>query len=469
MRNAPRGPDGSKRELLTQPHVDVAKAWWILSDLLEDVASPLVGNFTSQDSLRRDIDAVRSHLRSLALSMQRNGVMPPHQSLIQGQDTTIWFHYPRFAPDAAAMLRGSKLLLLDDDQYETNPLEALPAGDTQSSFFYNRMFVDVSINTEEAETDRVVLPCILTMMRSKADFQPTVVISSQSDLVNVCIKPFTGSHVKGPTWHDVSWKGRSHGMYVSLPRGFTLNVEFAENDFRGLWNMIEYTRKIESSLLPQQDETLVHKARLPELQYSDSSNPQAFPGGRVRFCTAFVFERYIPVTDGHGARKHHRGFRFVFITNPSNKMLSSVTHEIGKGLPFLFEIIGNPAAKEAPALVIRIQDQKRSCKILLVFNRGDERQHLYDVLNGVVLAPHEAFTSKAHLKSASIEPTLANSAGYLLPNNGTLESLHWQRVRVVNKPMDNGADPGMTVLSENLRLVLTHDSGCVTDRLNLGE
>lgn len=468
VKNITLGPDGQKRELLTQPHVDVAKAWWILTDMLEDAASPQLGGSPGRHDLKRQVELLRLHLSSLALSMQRNDVMPPHQSLIQGQDTTIWVQYPRFAPDAASLLHGPKSGLMEQEHHDTDPLEALPAGDSRNAFFYNRMMVDVSVNTDEEETDRVVLPCILTMMRSRADYQPTIIISSQSDLVNVCIRPGNGGPGKGPTWHDVSWKTRSHGLYVRLPRGFNLNVELQDNDFRGLMNMVEYTKKLESNFAPQADERLVHEARLVELQYGDSSNPHAFPKERVRSCTALVFERSITRTEGHGMRKMHRGFRLLLITNPSNKTLSSVTHELCRGLPFLFEHIGNATEGEAPALVIRIQEAKRACKALLIFKGANERQHLYDILNGINLAPHEAFTRQDRLMSISIEPAAFNTPGSILPGGGALESLLWDSIRVVNLPTDGGRDPGHTVLSDHLRLIASHESGGMTDRLNLG-
>lgn len=469
VRNAPVGPDGQKRELLTQPHVDVAKTWWILSDILEDVSSPQSDSPAGQDSLGREIIILRSHLQSLTLSMQRNGVMPPHQSLIQGQDTTIWIRYPRFAPDAASLLRGSSSLVIEDDLHEIDPLEALPAGDSRTAFFYNRMFVNVSINTDDADTDRAVLPCILTMMRAKTDFQPTIIISSQADLVTVSVKPGDGGHGKGPTWHNVSWKARSHGIYVQLPRGFNLNIELGESDFRGLWNMIEYTRKMEASLNPQADERLIHKASLMELQYSDSSNSHAFPRDRVRACSAFVFERGIMQREGTGARRMHRGFRLLLITNPVNKTLSSITHELCKESPLLFENLGNPAANEAPAFVIRVQDGKRACKALMIFSRANDRQKLYDILNGITLNPNEAFVGQAPLKSCSIEPAVAHTPGSILPGGGALESLRWEGARIINKPGAGGQDPGSTVLSESLRVVASHDNGCITDRLNLGK
>ncbi|GAB7356421.1 hypothetical protein MBLNU459_g7193t1 [Dothideomycetes sp. NU459] len=463
VKHVVRDPDGQRRELLTQAHVDVAKTWWILSDVLDQMVS---SHSPQQDYLQRDVEAVRSHLRSLTLSMGRNGVMPPHQSLIQGQDTTIWMAYPHFAPDVASVLRGSaqRPLAAGDDRSIFNALEALPLGDTRDSFCYSRMFVSVSVNTEDADTDRVVMPCILTMLRGRSDYQTRVVISSQVDLVNISIKPGDGGHGKGSTWHDVSWKNRSHGIYVRLPRGFTLNVDFQENDFRALWNMVEYTKKVEASLRPEPDEIFLHEARLVEVQYSDSSNPHAFPKDRVRACSALVFEKGITRNEGTGARRLHRGYRFMLVTNTINKTLSCVSFELGRGSPLLLEFVGNAVANEVPAMIVRVQEAKRQCKATLVFNGSNDRRELYEVLNSIRLMQDERLTGRATLKSLAIVPTDQSAI-----SNNALESIQWQEVRVVNRNADQaGQEQGNTVLSENLRILVNHDSGCLSDRLNLG-
>lgn len=464
VKNASHSPDGQRRELLTQSHVDVAKTWWIVTDVLGQVDSP---HSQQHNYLHRDIEAIRSHLRSLSLSMARNNVMPPHQSLIQGQDTTIWITYPRFAPDVASVLRGNvqKSLVIEDEHNEVNPLEALPLGDTRDSFCYSRMFVNVSVNTEDADTDRVVLPCILTMLRGRSDYQTKIIISSQVDLVNISIKPGDGGHGKGPTWHDVSWKNRSNGIYVRLPRGFTLNADFQENDFRVLWNMVEYTKKVEASLRPEPDEKFLLEVRLTELQYSDSSNPHAFPKDRVRACSALVFEKGIVRNEGTGARRLHRGYRLMLVTNPTNKTLSNVSHEVCRGSPLLLEFVGNPAANEVPAMIMRFQESKRQCKATLVFGRANDRQELYEVLNSMRLGQDERLTGRVPLNSLVIEPSSQDSA-----STAMLQSLRWQDVKVVNKnPDEAGQEQGNTVLSQSLRMIVNHDNGCLTDRLNLGK
>ena len=40
--------------------------------------------------MKQQISMLKGHLKALSLSMGRNQVLPPPQSLIQGQDTRIW-------------------------------------------------------------------------------------------------------------------------------------------------------------------------------------------------------------------------------------------------------------------------------------------------------------------------------------------------------------------------------------------
>lgn len=462
IRNAAK--DGSRSELLTQAHVDVAKTWWILTDVLSSADSPHAKMDSPQDTLIRDMDIVRASLRSFTLSMSKNNVMPPHQSLIQGQDTTMWVEYPRFASDVASLLRGSpsKSLIADDQQEESNPLDALPLGDTRDTFCYSRMFVSASVNTEEADTDRVVLPCVLTMIRGRFDFQTSVIISTQVDLVNLTIRPSDGGSGKGPTWQDVSWKTRMHGLYIRLPRGFTLNIEFSEFDFRSLWNMIDYTNKIHSSMKPEVDERLVHETQLVEVAHTDSSNPHAFPKERVRSCSAFVFEKRLDHRTGLGQTKYHRGYRMVIIANPANKMLSMASIALCRGAPLLFE---TSSASEPPTMVINSQDSKRQCRSTLVFKSSHERQDLYDVLQGVTTGPQEQVTARVALRNLVMETTTGQE-----PIAGAFQGLKWKEIRVVSEAnAEVGQDQGDMTLSEHFRLIALHDGGAVTDRLNLGK
>ena len=154
----------------------------------------------------------------------------------------------------AAVLGGiaGRSLIVGQSKQVLLPLEALPLGDSRDAFCYGRFPVDVSVNTDDADTDRVVLPCMMSMLRLKRDFLTTIVIATQSDLVNVEVNP-QRSNEKGLAWHDVSWKASSMGMSIRLPRGFDLTVRMHEKDF---------PQSLESGrILAQSRAQLAHRGR----------------------------------------------------------------------------------------------------------------------------------------------------------------------------------------------------------------
>ncbi|KAK0982634.1 hypothetical protein LTR91_011459 [Friedmanniomyces endolithicus] len=466
---------GPPRELLTQAHVNIAKAWWIVSEQLEShdtLESPQSTRSPTSplEQLPQAVAFVRSHLKSLCASMQKSQLMPPHQSLIQGQDTSIWLEYPRFTPDAAAVLGGAagRSLIAETSIPSMAPLDALPLGDTRDVFCYGRFPVEVSLNTDEADTDRVVFKTMLSMLRNKRSFQPSIVIASQSELVSLNVGPRRGDE-RGQSWHDVSWKAGSQSVTVHLPRGFDLTVRMQERDFCSLSNLVEHSRRVEQSLRPGPKETLVHEARLAELQYADSSGAHAFPAEKLRSCLALVFEQHAEHRDGSGMRKMHRGFRLLLATEPMHKSLSSVSHELCQSSPLLFEFITDAAAGGTTAMVIRIRDEGRQCRILLVFPDAARRQTLYDVMNGLDVGPDEAIVGKMGITGFNIQDA-TQSEGFSPSDHSALPGLQWQKLGVTNyQSNDRNTRIPSTIQSESLRVVARHAAGCITDRLNLGK
>ncbi|KAK5165854.1 uncharacterized protein LTR77_008777 [Saxophila tyrrhenica] len=457
----PRSSDGQLREILVQAHVDLAKGWWILTDPLNcDEDSEMLN---ADPGARQGVVSLRSHLKALALSMGKNQLMPPPQSLIQGQDTTIWVEYPRFASGSAAVLTGSTNM---------QPQDALPVGESKDTHFYGRFFVDVSMSTDDAGTDRVNLPCLLTVMRGKREFLTTAVIASQSELVNIKIAP-RKSGEKGLTWHDVSWKASACGMLVRLPHQYDLMVRMSERDFRSVWNIVEYARKVEHCFRPEDGEQLVLEKRLAEMQLADSANTGAFPAEKVKGAIAALFERTETNVQGGVERKLHRGYRLLLVTDPKHKALASTSHEIGGRYPLLFEFITDSAAGGMAAIVLRTREKHRQSRILLVFGSVEGRQEFYDVLNGLTVGPDELIVGKMELASMNIEP-----AGSQAPEGGAqqlpsaLQSLQWQKLGVTNAlpdEDDHSAHQSSTVASSSLRIIARHATGSITDRLNLSK
>lgn len=467
------------RELLMQPHVDLAKAWWIISDLLEqyDISESTTPqsaqpNGNAEEILSYSVTLLRSYLRSLSASMQKSQLMPPHQSLIQGQDTQIWLEYPNFVADAVTVLGGGggagQYLIKENTTSTITPLEAIPLGDTRDMFCYTRFLVEISINTDDAETDRVMLPCMLSILRSRREYQTRMTIASQSELINITVGP-KYSKIKGLTWSNVSWKARSNAMIIHLPLSFDMTVRMQERDFRSLWNLVEYSRKVEHSIGTEPGEKLVHETSLSELQYADSSGASNFPQEKIKKCNALVFERFVEHSDGSGVRKAHSGFRLLLVTEPVHKSLCCVSHDLCRNDPLFFELLTDAAANGTTAMVIRIREEKQQCRILLVFPDIASRHKLYDVLNGLAVGPDEVIVGKMALAGVNIQAA-SQTEGLSSVGHASLQALQWQKLGVTNQQSD---DPNTrippTVESESLRIVARHAGGCITDRLNLGK
>lgn len=465
-----------QRELLMQPHVDLAKAWWLLSDRLEsfdvtDSATPQSALATSpgERAMQQAVTVLKQRFMGLCASMAKSSLMPPHQSLIQGQDTTIWLTYPQFAPDAAAVLGGIKGTSLPTGSPAPviPPVEALPLGDTREFFNYARSLVSVALNTDEAETDRVTLPCMLTVLRGRRDYQPSIVIASQNDLINIKVGPKQPDS-KNLTWHDVSWKASSCGMVIHLPRGFELSVRMHENDFRTAWNVVQYAKKVEHSMRPEAGEKLVHDVRLSELQYIGSSGSTPFPQDKIKSCSAMVFERHEEYRDGNGLRSLHRGFRLLLVTDLSHKSLSCVSHELYRQDPLYFEMLTDAAANGTTAMVIRVKEEQKQCRMLLVFPNAASRSSLYDVLNGLSIGPDECIVGKMAVTSFDLRAALQGDG---VSSRGLgQQNLQWQKLGVTNlRPNSIDSRIPTTVESDHLRIIARHTTGCVTDRVNLGK
>lgn len=476
-------------ERLTQPHVDLAKTWWIVTQVVQ--SHPSLRRYGDQrietqarfareagDIAAAEVyeahDSVLSAMKMLFGSMRRHQSMPPTQALIQGQDQSIWVEYPQFAPDAHSVLAGTALkaaLLNGAAPHQFNPTSLIPLGDTKTDFCYFRMFVNASLSTDDPNTDRVPLPAVISVLRSREGYGVKLSICSQTELINVMV----GSNPDtGPTWRDVAWKAQTRGMNIQLRHGFNLKIELTEPDFRNLWSIVDHTNRVESNLRERSDERLSMKLTLRDFSYKDSTNPGAFPPDRVPACKVLVFEKFERSSDGTGRRKLHRGFRLVAVTNTKNRTLSCVAHEIGtKQEPMNFEYTSDPADK-APGFVLRFKevlpDQKqRFCTMSMVFNDPKERNHLFGTLTSMNQGPEEAVFAQVPLKAFSIE-SADQAEGFSQSGKDVLKRLQWLEAKAMNQdPEAAGLEAAPTVMSESLRIMCRHSAGVVSDRMNLGK
>ncbi|KAL3494353.1 hypothetical protein BJX62DRAFT_223334 [Aspergillus germanicus] len=460
-----------------QAVIDLAKALWILENIVPQhgdvtrygamsIDALIAVVSTTGDKQLEDLlgvhQSVMSHLRSLSVSIKRNNILldiPPDAEA----DTSVWVRYPFFAPDVSAVLSGatSRSMLLDNSGKGPTFVQTMPLGDTSRYFSYGSMFVEVSVSSSEDDGQQFSMPCALSIIRDRVDWYVFAAITSQSDLVNVMIQ---SDKKKGPTWDQVDWQVRSHSMRIKLPRGFELDVMFKEDDFKMLWNIVQYTLKTEASLQPEAGESVVYECTLKQFQYMDPGTPKAFPAEPIERCRLRLFERSVTVTEGTGTRSAHRGFRITILTTPKVKTLSSVRHLLGHGAPIVFGLLRGENG--APALVLKVTEDGRTRSMLMTFQEVRERTTLHSLLLAMLPKQREQKVIDVPIRAYTIEQPFDRSSGqppkqHLQFPAGTVSVIDQEHDFV-----DHGYGP--TVLSEHLRAFVASDWGSVTDRLNLG-
>jgi hypothetical protein len=414
-------------------------------------------------------DILFSNLKGLLGSMARNKVMPPYNALIQGQDQTIWIKYPSFASDLLPILSGRKSRSLTESASAKvfQPLTVMAVTDTTSDFTYYRWFIKATLGTDDDQSERVSLLCLCSVMRSRNDWHPKVVICTQKELVTICV---TGNKENGPSWEDVKWSSQDCSLQIRLPHGYILNAQLEQADFRLLETMYKQAFAVQTSLFPLPDEHIAFEVPLQDFQYSDSMRPPAFPLERMRRCRVRIFQKTEKRTEGSGQRCFYRGMRLLVVTSPKGKQLASVSHELGIHYPINVEMLTETVGGEGfPAMAAHVKEEHRQSTLFMVFNQLKDRQMLYSALNQTEPTPEEYQFASVRLKKLSIEPTIESEAFSRAATN-PLGRMQWQEVVVINKDPDNpDLDVGQTVLSDNLRIVSQGVGGAITDRINLGK
>lgn len=479
------GNSPSDADRTCQGVLNLAKTWWITEHIVP--GHPELSRFgnmsldtliavtaTAGDQRLSSLMSVRhatlSHLRALAILMKRNNILPAameHVHLSRGIDTTIWVRYPFFAPDISAVLSGqvTRSMLMDIARKTTDISDVMPLGDSSRYFCYGRMFVEAYLSSSEDDSQQFAIPCVLSIIRDRSDWNVLVSITSQNELVNIMIQ---GDKKLGPTWADVDWQLRTNSMRIRLPRGFELDIQFDQADFKMIWKIVEYTHKTEENLQPEAGETLLFEDVLKVFQYVDSGPNKAFPAEPSPRCRIRLFEKAVTLTEGTGTRKAHRGFRFMAVTSPKVKTLSSISHELGNGTPIVFGYLRGEDG--APALLIKIPQEGsgRNRSMLLTFHEQDQRAKLHSLLLGITPLQDEVKTPDLPMRAFSIEQ--------LPDGNGISKPIvHLQFSSPSATVINNGGSSlqsthgySSTVLSEHLRVFVTSNWGSATDRINIG-
>lgn len=472
-----RTPSGSAKQAV----IDLGKALWINENIVPqheeltrygDMSVDALLTLVSTNGDKQMVDlvnlhqAVINHIRGLALSIKRNNILDAveqSEGSADQVDTGVWIRYPFFAPDVSAILSGAatRSMLIDNIGKRPTITQMMPLGDTGRYFTYGSMFVQVCISSSEDDVQQFPMPCVLSIIRERADWYVYAAISSQSELVNVMIQP---DRKQGPTWDDVDWVVRSHSMRVKLHRGFELDVVFQEDDFRMIWNIVKYTLKAEASLLPEAGESLAYESTLKVFHYMDPGKTRAFPPDPFERCRIRLFERSVPVTEGTGTRNVHQGFRLAVLTSPKVKTLSTVGHILGYGAPVVFGLLRGEDG--APALMLKVKEEGRMRSMLMTFYEVPERTKMHSLLLGMRPLEREVKTSDFELRSYAIEQPADKASGGFAASPLQFPAGSVAVIDQEHDYVDHGYGP--TILSEHLRAFIATEWGSVTDRINLG-
>ena len=460
--------------LLKQAYVDLAKAWWITSEITPS-KYPEVKNLDNKGHIpissvvqslfdARTAELVQRHhslvsnLRALTMSMKRNDRMPPFGLELQGSDVRIFIPYPSLSPSAARLLSSKRSeVLANNIVTEKSSFFPMPISDTERHFNYGRMFVNVVLDHAKMES-QMRISCLLSVLRNREDRDITVVIASQDGQVHLVIQPDVK---QGLSWRNVHWKTSERYIQIDLRADLDLQVQFEDRDFKTMWGIHDYIRNVQKASQASEVETLVHEDTLESFQYFDQNKTAAqFPAEAIEGCTLRLFERSRVATEGGGERKLHDGYRVIVVTPRRLKTLSSVSHNLGRQKPVVFSYLRD--GQGAPAIFLRTSKSSRDPSMVMSFQDHAERDLLHSLLSGTGLSAGERYSSNLSLQSVRITVNRGEEKSSSRDVGG-LESYKWKSVRVI------GQEPPHVLLGgPRVRIWTECENGSFVDRINLG-
>lgn len=223
--------------------------------------------------------------------------------------------------------------------------------------------------------------------------------------------------------------------------------------------MYEFGAKIQTSLYPQSDESVVFRSTLRSFQYMDADpNYRQFPKEPVPHCDVALFERQYKENGPAGPRTWHLGFRIAVVTGPRTRTLSGVNHLYSPSQPVQFGFFRGEG--DVPSLSIRYESGKSKGRMVMVFSDEKTRIKFHSLVTGTALDHDEIIYSDVPIKGFTIGQSIREPLGM-----APFSRMPWKAVRVVND--DFGGDQPTTVLADRLKIVLDYQNGNLADRINV--
>lgn len=460
----PNTPAASKAQLQNeldkqQAYANLAKSYWLCQHAIPEISQ--IRRLPPDPEILAATEQLMSSLKKLAMSMKRNGLLPPEEPFLPATiDKAIWLEYPAMSQDMIALLSGdwgSGISAIQKPTTNLQILNALPLTDMTDFFSYGRVAADCFLMEQGREAQRVYFSCFLSMLRPRTETGLVFIIASQNGVVQLAIQDNKGA---GPVWEDVRWRNDTCTLELRLPRGFMLAVQLSQTDYRMLWNMYDFGARVRSSLKPRPDETIVFRNTLPSFQYIDS-DPQSrvFPKDAVVQCEVALFERVYKENGPAGQRNWHAGFRIAAVTGPHTRTLSGVQHNYPTLLPVQFGFFRDG---DAPALSIKFEGSRQKGCMVLTFSDEKERVRFHSLITGTALEVDERIFANVPLRSLQISEKMDDMTN-ILP----FGRMPWKAAQVINDEFGPNGEQPPSVLSDKLKVVLEYQNGMVTDRINV--
>ncbi|TQV99694.1 hypothetical protein IF1G_01909 [Cordyceps javanica] len=442
-----------------QAYANLAKSYWLCQHAIPETSQSR--RLPPDPEILAATEQLMSSLKKLAMSMKRNNILPSEEPFLPATiDKAIWLEYPAMSQDMNALLSGdwgSGISAIQKPTANLQILNALPLGDMADFFSYGRVAADCFLMEQGREGQRFYFSCFLSMLRPQTETGLVFIIASQNGVVQLAIQDKRGA---GPVWEDVRWRNDTCTLEIRLPRGFLLAVQMSQTDYRVLWNMYDFGARVQSTLKPRPDETVVFRNTLPSFQYIDS-DPQSrvFPKDAVAQCEVALFERIYKENGPVGQRNWHSGFRVAAVTGPRTRTLSGVQHNYPTQLPVQFGFFRDG---DAPALSIKFEGSRQKGRMVLTFSDEKERVRFHSLITGTALEVDERIFANVPLRSLQISEKIGETTG-ILP----FERMPWKAAQIINDEFGPNGEQPASVLSDKLKVVLEYQNGMVTDRINV--
>ena len=459
----------SEQQQSQQCYVDLAKAWWAMEEIMPDLVGP-----HSAASIRNMLDSfdgldyphllgvyhmMQSNMNGFAVFMKRNNLLPPPAVLIQGADPCIWLDYPTLPPGLLSLTANLDPRTLT--KRTRFPFFPIFFGDTDRFFSYGRVFGEAEIVSDDGEAEDQQLSCIISIIREKTSSQPDLTIVSQDGQVNLHVQ---SDPKLGPTWKDVEWKIKAHSIRIRLSRDFQVALRLWDEDFRILWGINDYIRRVEADWKPQENDDLLFDDVISAFHYAGPPQGSGnFPSTPVRNCPVRLFKRQISQVEGRTHRKFFDGMRLVVMTPPSTKTLSSISRTFGKGTPTFYSNLRGEG--DAPALMFSIREKGEKTSLILTFQSTTQRADLHTLIAAVATQVDETMSLDIPLESMCIQNLFEPSSQPPKPYS-IASSVIWKSVKVIDRGVMDGTE--QKIFSDRLRICSTCNLGTVVDLANLG-